>query len=155
VPLALQVFPRDASARHQTKCQNPVPSHKETQISYSSALLLSLSSPVERGVPSPQSTGGTRTTSPPLQRQRSTAPAAVPQVAQTHSLQGEGEVVLAGLAVAHQVAGLLAEPQQRLCVCPADGPMVPAVGRRGTWLHACSKQHRASQQQQCQSPCWV
>lgn len=49
-----------------------------------------------------------------------------------HSLQGEGEVVLAGLAVAHQVARLLAEPQQRLGVRPADGPVVPAAGRSGT-----------------------
>lgn len=45
------------------------------------------------------------------------------------SLQGEGEVVLAGLAVAHQVTGLLAQPQQRLRVRPADGPVVPAEGR--------------------------
>lgn len=146
VPLALEVFPRDASARHQTKRQKPVPPHKERQISYSKALLLSPSSPVECAVPSPQSTGGTCTASPPPQRQRSTAPAAAPQVAQVHSLQGEGEVVLAGLAVAHQVAGLLAEPQQRLCVRPADGPMIPAAGGRGTWLHACFKQYRASQQ---------
>lgn len=48
-----------------------------------------------------------------------------------HSLQGEGEVVLAGLAVAHQVTGLLAEPQQRLRVRPADGPVVPAAGGQG------------------------
>lgn len=31
-----------------------------------------------------------------------------PQPWQAHSLQGEGEVILAGLAVAHQVTGLLA-----------------------------------------------
>lgn len=54
------------------------------------------------------------------------------QLTRTHSLQGEGEVVLAGLAVAHQVARLLAEPQQRLCIRPADGPVVPAAGRSGT-----------------------
>lgn len=53
------------------------------------------------------------------------------------SLQGEGEVVLAGLAVAHQVAGLLAQPQQRLRICPADGSVVPAAGRRGT---GCARQ---------------
>jgi hypothetical protein len=28
-----------------------------------------------------------------------------------HSLEGEGEVILAGLAVAHQVAGLFAQPE--------------------------------------------
>ena len=43
-------------------------------------------------------------------------------------LKGEGVVVLAGLAVSHQVAGLLTEPEQRLCICPADRAMVPAAG---------------------------
>lgn len=47
------------------------------------------------------------------------------------ALQGEGEVILAGFAVAHQVAGLLAQPQQRLCIRPADGPMVPALALQG------------------------
>ena len=42
-------------------------------------------------------------------------------------LEGEGVVVLAGLAVPHQVAGLLTQPEQRLCVCPADRSMVPAA----------------------------
>lgn len=42
-------------------------------------------------------------------------------------LEGEGVVVLAGLAVSHQVAGLLAQPEQRLCICPADRSMVPAA----------------------------
>lgn len=62
----------------------------------------------------------------------SVAPDVCPPCSRTHSLQGEGEVVLAGLAVAHQVARLLAEPQQRLGVRPADGPVVPAAGRSGT-----------------------
>ena len=60
-----------------------------------------------------------------------------PSPVQAHSLQGEGEVILAGLAVAHQVAGLLAQPQQRLRVRPADGPVVPAGGGRGT---RCARQ---------------
>lgn len=42
-------------------------------------------------------------------------------------LEGKGEVVLAGLAVSHQVARLFAQPEQRLGVCPADGSMVPAA----------------------------
>lgn len=75
-----------------------------------------------------------------------------PSLIWAHSLQGEGEVILAGLAVAYQVAGLLAQPQQRLCVRPADGPMVPAEGWRGT---RCARQKRhprkdpALGQQQC------
>lgn len=60
-----------------------------------------------------------------------------PSPIQAHSLQGEGEVILAGLAVAHQVAGLLAQPQQRLCVRPADGPVVPAGDGRG---NGCARQ---------------
>lgn len=60
-----------------------------------------------------------------------------PSPVQAHSLQGEGEVILAGLAVAHQVAGLLAQPQQRLCVRPADGPVVPAGDGRG---NGCARQ---------------
>ena len=42
-------------------------------------------------------------------------------------LEGEGVVVLAGLAVSHQVARLLAQPEQRLCICPADRSVVPAT----------------------------
>ena len=42
-------------------------------------------------------------------------------------LKGEGVVVLAGLAVSHQVAGLLTQPEQRLCICSADCSMVPAT----------------------------
>lgn len=60
-----------------------------------------------------------------------------PSPVRAHSLQGEGEVVLAGLAVAHQVAGLLAQPQQCLRIRPADGPVVPAAGGRGT---GCARQ---------------
>lgn len=42
-------------------------------------------------------------------------------------LKGEGVVILAGLAVSHQVTGLLTEPEQRLGICSADGSMVPAI----------------------------
>lgn len=42
-------------------------------------------------------------------------------------LEGERVVILAGLAVSHQVAGLLTQPEQGLCVCSADGSMVPAT----------------------------
>lgn len=42
-------------------------------------------------------------------------------------LKGEGVVVLAGLAVSHQVAGLLTQPEQRLGICSADRSMVPAT----------------------------
>lgn len=78
-----------------------------------------------------------------------------PQPRQAHSLQGEGEVILAGLAVAHQVTGLLAQPQQCLCVCPADGPVVPAEGERDRLCWAQSRHGRkgsALGQQQCQHP---
>lgn len=43
------------------------------------------------------------------------------------ALKGEGVVVLAGLAVSHKVAGLFTQPEQRLCVCSADGSMVPEL----------------------------
>ena len=45
-------------------------------------------------------------------------------------LEGQGEVVLAGLAVPHQVTGLLAEPQEGLGVGAAHGPVVPAERKR-------------------------
>lgn len=45
-------------------------------------------------------------------------------------LEGEGVVVLAGLAVSHQVAGLFAQPEQRLCIRPADRSVVPATRRQ-------------------------
>lgn len=45
-------------------------------------------------------------------------------------LEGQGEVVLAGLAVPDKVAGLFAQSQQGLCVYPADCSMVPAVKNR-------------------------
>lgn len=45
-------------------------------------------------------------------------------------LEGEGVVVLAGLAVSHQVARLLAQPEQRLCICPADRSVVPATEKK-------------------------
>lgn len=43
------------------------------------------------------------------------------------ALKGEGVVILAGLAVSHKVAGFLAQPEQRLCVCSADGSVVPKL----------------------------
>lgn len=46
-------------------------------------------------------------------------------------LEGEGVVVLAGLAVSDQVASLFAQPEQRLCICPADRAMVPAADAGG------------------------
>lgn len=50
-------------------------------------------------------------------------------------LKGEGVVILAGLAVSHQVTGLLTEPEQRLGICSADGSMVPAIenNRQQEW----------------------
>lgn len=42
-------------------------------------------------------------------------------------LKGERVVILAGLAVSHQVAGLLTQPEQGLSICSADGSMVPAT----------------------------
>lgn len=46
-------------------------------------------------------------------------------------LQGEGIVVLAGLAVPHQVTGLFTQPEQRLCIGPTDCSMVPATRDEG------------------------
>lgn len=46
-------------------------------------------------------------------------------------LEGEGVVVLAGLAVSDQVASLFAQPEQRLCICPADRAVVPAAAAIG------------------------
>lgn len=54
-----------------------------------------------------------------------------------HSLEGQGEVILAGLTVAHQVAGLFAEPEQVLGICSTDGPMVPAEDKREEGSHLC------------------
>lgn len=42
-------------------------------------------------------------------------------------LKGKGVVVLAGLTVSHKVAGLLTQPEQRLCICSADRSVVPAI----------------------------
>lgn len=47
------------------------------------------------------------------------------------ALKGEGVVILAGLAVSHQVAGLLTQPEQRLCICSADRSMVPELALQG------------------------
>lgn len=47
------------------------------------------------------------------------------------ALKGEGVVVLARLAVSHQVASLLTQPEQRLCICPADRSMVPELAFQG------------------------
>lgn len=51
-----------------------------------------------------------------------------------YSLEREREVILAGLTVAHQVAGLFAQPEQVLRIGSTDGPMVPAgdEGREGS-----------------------
>lgn len=46
-------------------------------------------------------------------------------------LEGEGVVVLAGLAVSDQVASLFAQPEQGLCICPADRAVVPAAATIG------------------------
>ena len=53
-----------------------------------------------------------------------------PGVAGAYSLQGEGVVVPAGLAVPDKVATLLAESQQVLGVSSADGSMIPSVKKR-------------------------
>lgn len=54
-----------------------------------------------------------------------------------HSLEGQGEVVLAGLTVAHQIAGLFAQPEQVLGICSADGPVIPAEDKRKKGGHLC------------------
>lgn len=54
-----------------------------------------------------------------------------------HSLEGQGEVILAGLTVAHQVAGLFAQPEQVLGVGSADGPVIPAKDEREEGGHLC------------------
>lgn len=46
-------------------------------------------------------------------------------------LEGQGEVVLAGLAVPHQVTRLFAQPEQGLGVSAADGSVVPAETKTG------------------------
>lgn len=46
-------------------------------------------------------------------------------------LEGEGVVVLAGLAVSDQVASLFAQPEQGLCIRPADRAVVPAAAAIG------------------------
>lgn len=48
-----------------------------------------------------------------------------------YSLQGEGVVVFAGLAVADKVAAFLAESQQGLSITSADGSMIPSGERTG------------------------
>lgn len=58
-----------------------------------------------------------------------TSPSCLPQ-AHPDSLEGQGEIVLAGLAVAHQVAGLFARPEHVLGICSTDGPVVPAEDKR-------------------------
>ena len=47
-----------------------------------------------------------------------------------YSLQGEGVVVPAGLAVPDKVATLLAESQQVLRISSADGSMIPSAEKR-------------------------
>lgn len=42
-------------------------------------------------------------------------------------LKGERVVVLAGLAVSHEIAGLLTQPEERLRISSADGSVVPAT----------------------------
>lgn len=66
-------------------------------------------------------------------------------------LEGEGVVVLAGLAVPHQVAGLLTQPEQRLSIRPTDRSVVPAARHgdsRGSERDGTNKrnttQHRKS-----------
>lgn len=66
----------------------------------------------------------------PSSAQQANGRAPLPTAIRPHSLEGEREVVLAGLTVAHQVAGLFAEPEQVLGVCSADGSMVPAEDER-------------------------
>lgn len=51
-------------------------------------------------------------------------------VTRLYSLQGQGVVVLAGLAVPDEVAALLAESQQVLGLSSADGSMIPS-GEKG------------------------
>ena len=48
-----------------------------------------------------------------------------------YSLQGEGVVVPAGLAVPDKVAALLTKAQQVLSVAPADGSVIPSAERDG------------------------
>lgn len=45
-------------------------------------------------------------------------------------LEREGEVILTGLTVSHQVTGLFTQPQQRLGVSPANRSVIPAVNER-------------------------
>lgn len=51
-------------------------------------------------------------------------------VTSLYSLQGQGVVVLAGLAVPDKVATLLAESQQVLGVSSADGSVIPSGEKR-------------------------
>lgn len=60
-----------------------------------------------------------------------------PPASRPHSLEGQGEVVLAGLTVAHQIAGLFAQPEQVLGICSADGPVIPAEDKRKKGGHRC------------------
>lgn len=60
-----------------------------------------------------------------------------PLASRPHSLEGQGEVVLAGLTVAHQIAGLFAQPEQVLGICSADGPVIPAEDKRKKGGHLC------------------
>ena len=60
-----------------------------------------------------------------------------PPASRPHSLEGQGEVVLAGLTVAHQIAGLFAQPEQVLGICSADGPVIPAEDKRKKGGHLC------------------
>lgn len=56
------------------------------------------------------------------------------------ALQGQGVVVLAGLAVPHQVATLLAESQQVLGISSGDGSVVPYLLLQGdSRIHSFSQ----------------
>lgn len=69
--------------------------------------------------------------SAPFLHQTHAGPPAVPGRAggAQYSLQGEGVVVLAGLAVPDKVATLLTESQQVLGITSADGAMIPSGER--------------------------
>lgn len=58
-------------------------------------------------------------------------------MAHPYSLEGQGEIILAGLTVAHQVAGLFAQAEQVLGICSTDGPVVPAEDEREEGGHLC------------------
>lgn len=99
--MGFQIFLRDVFARHQTR--NLCHTTEKCGLHTAAVSAHSLSSHSQ-----PIGMGTIHSGHPPKAPAHLCCGSTTPQPWQVHSLQGEGEVILAGLAVAHQVTGLLA-----------------------------------------------